>query len=329
KMRTEKVLANDHDLKKIKSYVNEEIRSDQQSDYFGKAKNRNIIFISAESIQSFVIDNTLNGQEITPFLNELRTDSDTFYFENFYHQTAQGKTSDSEFLTENSLYPLSGGAVFFTHAQNDYHAMPEILKGAAYDSVVFHANTNSFWNRNQMYDSLHIDQFYDKEFYEVTVENEIGWGLKDKDFFIQTIQYLRELDQPFYAKLITITNHFPFELNEGDRTLEPYDSNSNTLNNYFPTVRYTDEAIEQFFIQLKAAGLYENSIIVIMGDHDGISANHNRAMAQYLDKEEITPYDYFELQKVPFYIHIPGHGEGKIESKLAGQIDIKPTLLHM
>src|SRR5699024_7920416 len=79
------------------------ISSNQQSVYFDKTKNRNIIFISAESIQSFVIDNTLNGQEITPFLNELRTDSDTFYFENFYHQTAQGKTSDSEFITENSL----------------------------------------------------------------------------------------------------------------------------------------------------------------------------------------------------------------------------------
>src|SRR5699024_8266260 len=205
----------------------------------------------------------------------------------------------------------------------------EMLKMNGYESVVFHANTNSFWNRNQMYDSFEIDQFYDKDFYEVTEENEIGWGLKDKEFFIQTIPYLQELNQPFYAKLITITNHFPFELNEGDRSLDPYDSNSNTLNNYFPTVRYTDEAIEQFFIQLKAAGLYENSIIIIMGDHEGISANHNKAMARYLGKEEITPYDYMKLQRVPFYIHIPGYGEGELISKIAGQIDIKPTILHL
>ncbi|MEI3606816.1 LTA synthase family protein [Pseudogracilibacillus sp. SE30717A] len=329
KMRSQRVLADDNDLITIKKYLKDEVRSDQRSNLYGIGKEKNIIFISAESVQSFVINNELNGEEITPFLNSLVHDKDTFYFENFYHQTAQGKTSDSEFLTENSLYPLPGGAVFFTHAQNEYHAMPEILKENNYESVVFHANTNSFWNRNQMYNSLNIDQFYDKDFYDVSEDNEIGWGLKDKEFFIQTLPYLRDLDQPFYAKLITITNHFPFELDEGDRTIEPYDSNSNTLNNYFPTVRYMDEAIEQFFIQLKAAGLYEDSIIIIMGDHDGISANHNKAMAEFLDKEEITPYDYLQLQRVPFFIHIPGYGEGEVMSKISGQIDIKPTVLHL
>src|SRR5699024_2155547 len=329
KMRTQRVLADDNDILTIKKYINDEISSNRKSELYGVGKERNIIFISAESIQSFVIEHELHGEEITPFLNSLVHDEDTFYFENFYHQTAQGKTSDSEFLTENSLYPLSSGAVFFTHSQNDYHSMPEMLKKQNYESAVFHANVSSFWNRNEMYDSFEINQFYDKAFYEVSEENDVGWGLKDKEFFLQSMPYLRELKQPFYAKLITITNHFPFELNEGDRTLEPYDSNSNTLNNYFPTVRYTDEAIEQFFTQLKAAGLYENTIIIIMGDHDGISANHNKAMAAYLGKEEITPYDYMQLQRVPFYIHIPGYGKGEIVSKIAGQIDIKPTVLHL
>src|SRR5690625_3495950 len=329
KMRSQKVFADDHDLKTIKRYINDEIRSVTQSELYGVGEGKNIIFISAESIQSFVIDNELHGEEVTPFLNQLKEDEDTFYFENFYHQTSQGKTSDSEFLTENSLYPISSGAVFFTHAQNEYHSMPEMMKQRDYSSAVLHANTESFWNRNQMYDSLEIDEFYDREFYDVTEENQIGWGLKDKEFFIQSIPHLRELEEPFYAKLITITNHFPFDLDEGDRTLDPYDSNSNTLNKYFSTVRYTDEALEQFFIQLKAAGLYEDSIIVIMGDHDGISANHNKSMAAYLGKEEITPYDYMQLQRVPFYVHIPGNGNGETISKIAGQVDIKPTILHL
>src|SRR5699024_9110134 len=121
------------------------------------------------------------------------------------------------------------------------------------------------------------DLFYDKSAYTIEDEEVIGWGLKDKEFFTQSLDYLHELEEPYYTKLITLTNHFPFELSEEDRTLEPFDSTSTTLNNYFPTVRYTDEALEQFFLQLKAAGLYDNSIIVIMGDHDGISANHNKA----------------------------------------------------
>lgn len=329
KMHTQRVIANSHDISTVQQYVDDYIRTDERSELYGIAEGRNVIFISAESLQSFVIQNTLHGEEITPFLNGLIEDSQSFYFDEFYHQTAQGKTSDSEFIVENSLYPLPGGAVFFTHGQNRYHSLAEMLAKAGYTSAVFHANSSSFWNRNQMYPSLSIETFYDVTFYEVDEANSVGWGLKDKDFFEQSIPYLRELNEPFYAKFITLTNHFPFDLDEQDQSLAPYDSNSNTLNNYFTTVRYMDEAIEQFFYQLKLNGLYDNSVIVIMGDHDGISANHNKAMAMYLDKEEISPYDYVKLQRVPFIIHIPGYEMGEVKSTVAGQIDVKPTLLHL
>lgn len=66
-----------------------------------------------------------------------------------------------------------------------------------------------------------------------------------------------------------------------------------------------------------------------MGDHIGISANHNKAMSMYLDKEEITPYDQVQLQRVPLLIHIPGDGNGKTISTVSGQIDIKPTILSL
>ncbi|SEQ19281.1 Phosphoglycerol transferase MdoB [Virgibacillus subterraneus] len=329
KVKTQRVFADGNELPDIKEYVNQNIQSDSKSPLHGIAEDKNVIFISAESVQNFVINKKVNGKEVTPFLNSLVNDDSTYYFENFYHQTLQGKTSDSEFLTENSLYPLSRGAVFFTHGQNEYNAMPEILKEEGYNSSVFHSNNKSFWNRDQMYDSLGFDHFYGEEAYEVNEENSVGWGLKDKPFFEQSIKYLQSMEKPFYSKFITLTNHFPFELSEEDSSIDKYDSNSNTLNNYFPTVRYTDEAIEKFFQQLKDAGIYEDSIIVIMGDHYGISENHNKAMSQYLDKEEITPYDHVQLQEVPMFIHIPGHEDGKVMSQVSGQIDIKPTLLHM
>lgn len=329
KVKTQRVFADGNELPEIEQYFKDEIRSSEQSELFGIAEDRNIIFISAESLQTFVIKNEVNGESITPFLNSLIDDESTYYFDNFYHQTEQGKTSDSEFITENSLYPASRGAVFFTHSENEYHAMPEMLEEKDYYSAVLHANNRSFWNREQMYKSFHIDHYFDKESYEVNDENSIGWGLKDKPYFEQSIKHLEILDQPFYSKLITLTNHFPFELGEEDRSIDHYNSNSNTLNNYFPTVRYMDEAIENFFDQLKDSGLYENSIIVIMGDHDGISANHNRAMGMYLEKEQITAYDHIQLQRVPFFIHIPGHDQGEVISEVSGQIDIKPTLLHL
>lgn len=329
KVKTQRVFADGNQLPEIEKYIETEVKSNEKSEMFGAAEGKNVIFISAESLQNFVINSEVNGEKITPFLNSLTKDEDTFYFNNFYHQTQQGKTSDSEFVMENSLYPLPRGAVFFTHGQNEYHALPELVNQKGYYSSVFHSNNKSFWNRDQMYKSLGYDHFYGEEAYEVTKENSIGWGLKDKPFFEQSIKYLQTIEKPFYSKFITLTNHFPFHLSEEERTIEPYNSNSSTLNNYFPTVRYTDEAIEQFFQQLKDAGLYEDSIIVIMGDHYGISENHNKAMSQYLGKEEITPYDHVQLQRVPFFIHIPGNGNGKVMSEVAGQIDIKPTLLSL
>ncbi|MBP1971764.1 phosphoglycerol transferase MdoB-like AlkP superfamily enzyme [Virgibacillus natechei] len=326
---TQRVFADGNELPEIESYIDEHVQISEGSELEGVAEDKNVIFITAESIQSFLINEEVNGQETTPFMNSLTKDEDTYYFENFYEQTGQGNTSDSEFLVANSLYPLSRGAVAFTHGGNEFQALPEILGEEGYYSSVFHANNKSFWNRDELYNSLELDHFYDEESYEVTEENAEGWGLLDKPFFEQSMKYLQSQEEPFYSNFITLTHHFPFDLSEEESTIEPYDSNSNTLNQYFPTARYTDEAIEEFFDHLKEADLYEDSMIVIMGDHIGISANHNRAMAQYLDKDEITPFDQVQLQRVPFFVHIPGHGEGEVRSEVTGQIDVKPTLLNL
>ncbi|GAB2573420.1 LTA synthase family protein [Gracilibacillus alcaliphilus] len=326
KSKAQRVFADGNELNDIADYIKEEATIPGSEEMHGIAEGKNVIFISLESLQTFVINNTVNGEEVTPFLNDLIDDS--YYFENFYHQTEQGKTSDSEFIVENSLYPSPRGAVYFTHGQNDYHALPEILNNQDYYTSVFHSNNKSFWNRDVMYDNIGYDHFYDENAFEVTEENSIGWGLKDKDFFKQSIKYLEQIDQPFYAKFITLTNHYPFDLDEEDATIDQYDSNSNTLNKYFQTARYMDEAVEEFFTYLKESGVYDDSIIILMGDHYGISDFHKRAMLQYLDEEEYTDYLHVQLQRVPFYVHIPGQ-EGGVVSKVAGQIDVKPTILNL
>src|SRR5690606_3350602 len=230
----------------------------------------------------------------------------TIYFPNFYHQTGLGKTADSEFLLENSLYPLGGSAAFFTHAGNTYHSMAEKLGHNGYSTNVQHANNKSFWNRDMMYESLGIDEFLDIQSYEVGEGQAVNWGMKDIPFFEQSVQYMTEMPQPFYSRMITLTNHHPCTLDPEDKLIEEFDSNSVTLNRYFQTTRYLDEAVKELFQELKDNGLYEDSIIVLYGDHYGISENHNAAMAQYLGRD-ITPYESAQLQRVPFFVHIPGY----------------------
>ncbi|MBT2687090.1 LTA synthase family protein [Bacillus sp. ISL-47] len=324
KSSAQRALADGSEMADIKNYVTANYKKPNE-EMLGIAKDKNVILISMESTQNFVINEKVNGQEITPFLNDFIKES--YYFENFYHQTAQGKTSDSEFLVDNSLYPLSRGAVFFTHSGNEYNATPNILKNIGYFTAALHANNKSFWNRDIMYQSFGYERFYSLPDYHVTNENSVGWGLKDIDFFEQSVQHLKEMPEPFYAKFITLTNHFPFELEEEDQFIQPFNSADKTVNNYFPTVRYQDEALKNFIQRLKEEGLYEDSIIILYGDHYGISENHNEAMGQFLGKE-VTPFVSTQLQKVPLIIHIPGQ-EGKTISKVSGQIDLKPTILHM
>ncbi|NYF24586.1 LTA synthase family protein [Sporosarcina sp. JAI121] len=327
KSHAQRALADGSELVEVGNYINANYAA-PDPEMYGIAEGRNIIAISLESLQSFVINEEMDGHVITPFLNELSKDPDTFYFSDFYHNTGLGKTSDSEFLLENSLYPRNGSAVFFTHSGNTYESMAAQLGENGYFTNVMHPNNRSFWNRDIMYGALGIDKFYDIESYTVGEGEAVNWGMKDIPFFNQSVELMKEMPQPFYSRLITLTNHHPFDLDEEDKLIPEYTSNSNTLNKYFQTVRYMDEAVKILFEDLKASGLYDNSIIVMYGDHYGISENHNKAMGMYLDKE-ITPFDNAKLQRVPLYIHIPGYGKGKTIDEVSGQVDLRPTILHL
>ncbi len=327
KSHAQRVLADGSELVEVENYANANY-VEPDPELLGIAEGRNVIAVSLESLQSFVINEEMNGHVITPFLNELTKDPDTFYFSDFYHQTGLGKTSDSEFLLENSLYPRNGSAVFFTHSGNTYDSFARRLGQNGYFTNVLHANNKSFWNRDIMYDALGIDEFYDVESYEIGEGEAVNWGMKDIPFVEQSTKLISDMPEPFYTRLIMLTNHYPFDLDEEDMYIPPYDSNSRTLNKYFQSVRYMDESIKVFFEELKEEGIYDNSIIVMYGDHYGISENHNKAMSMYLDKE-ITPFDNAKLQRVPLYIHIPGYGEGKEMDTVSGQVDLRPTLLHL
>ncbi|WP_377864720.1 LTA synthase family protein [Bacillus sp. R86525] len=326
KAGSQKALADSSKLQETENYVKSN-QSEPNPNMFGAAKGKNVIVVTLESLQTFLIGASVNGQEVTPFLNEFINES--YYFDNFFHQTGQGKTSDSEFLIDTSLYPLNRGAVFFTHGNNDYTATPEILRQQGYFTSVFHANNATFWNRNIMYSALGYDRYYNELDYKITPETNLNWGLKDIEYFDQSVDILKTVDQPFYARFLTLTNHYPFTYDEDTKFIEPYNSGNGVFDRYIVTARYLDESIKKFIERLKAEGMYDDSIIVLYGDHYGISEKHNRAMAQFLEKDQITEFDTLNLQRTPLYIHIPGQTEGQTISKPTGQIDMKPTILNL
>lgn len=326
KASAQRVLADSNDITEVINFTKSNYAEPNPA-YFGAGKDMNVIYLHLESMQNFLINYKLHGEEVTPFLNSLVNEKNTMYFDNFFHQTAQGKTSDAEFMLENSLYGLPQGSAFTTKGLNTYQAAPAILGQQGYTSAVFHGNSGTFWNRNEIYKSFGYKHFFDSNYYEMNVEDLAEYGLMDKPFFEESIPLLETLPQPFYTKFMTVSHHFPYPIEEEDATLAPHTTGDKSVDHYFQTARYADEALEQFFNYLKESGLYDNSIIIMYGDHYGISENHNKAMEQVIGKE-ITPFESTGLQRVPLFIRVPGV-EGGVNHEYGGQVDILPTLLHL
>ncbi len=301
--------------------------------YFGIAKKKNVIIIHLESFQQVLINMRVNNQEVTPFLNSLYSDKNTISFPNFFHEVGQGKTSDAETMLESGLFGLPTGS-FFTKLgpTNTFQGAPAILQQKeGYTSAVFHGNVGSFYSRNKVYKNMGYNYFFDQGYFDQTENSNIGFGLKDKLMFQESVKYLEKLQQPFYVKYITLTNHYPFDLSDEDNDgfIKP-ETQNNIVNNYFVTAHYLDASLQEFFKYLKKSGLYDKSMIVLYGDHYGISDDKNTALATLLNKDPSTwnKFDNAQLQRVPFMINMKGLS-GHVDNEYGGEIDVLPTILYL
>ncbi|URL61863.1 LTA synthase family protein [uncultured bacterium] len=300
---------------------------------YGLARGKNVIIIHLESFQQFLIDKKINGREVTPFLNKLYHSRHTYAFDNFFHQVGQGKTSDAENMLETSTYGLPQGSLFAQlGSDNTFQAAPAILaQKKHYTSAVFHGNVASFWNRNNTYKNMGVQNFFDASYFNTSGDRSSGYGLKDKLLFKDSVKYLQHLQQPFYVKYITVTNHFPYTLSSEDTDFKGPDTDDNVVNNYFKTAHYLDQAVQEFYHYLKVSGLMKNSMIVLYGDHYGISNSENTDLARVLgvSPDKWNNYDNSKVQRVPFMINMSSIQNGHIDHTFGGEIDVLPTLMHM
>ena len=331
--------ASEMDLTRVEKYVKDHYAAPNPK-YFGMAKGRNVVVIHLESLQQFIIDYKYKDKdgkqyEVTPFLNQLFHDKQTFAFDNFFHQVGSGKTSDAETLMENSLFGLSQGPIMVQlGGKNTFQAAPNILKqNGNYTSAVFHGNDGTFWNRNEAYKHFGFDYFFDSSYFDLNSSNSFQYGLHDKYMIKDSIKYLERMQQPFYVKFLNVSNHYPFAPFKGKESGFPIaDTGDDTVNGYFATANYLDEAVRELFDYFKKSGLYDKSIFILYGDHYGISNTRAKnALSPLLGKspETWTDFDDMQMQRVPYMIHIPGQNKGFIDHTYGGQVDNLPTILHL
>lgn len=335
----ERSKASEADLKPVEEYIQQHYAK-PNPEYFGMAKGKNVIYIHLESFQQFLIDYKLNVNdkeyEVTPFLNSLYHSNETFAFSNVFNQVKAGKTSDAETMIETGLFGLNQGSFMVNYGgTNTQQAAPFILSKNGYNSsAVFHGNAGSFWNRNTAYKQWGYNYFFDASYFtKQNSSNSFQYGLNDKYMLRDSIKYLERLQQPFYTKFITVSNHYPYttSLSGDDLGFPLAKTQDETINGYFATANYLDSSIKAFFDYLKESGLYNNSIIVLYGDHYGISNSRNPSLAPLLDKNSETwsSYDNAMLQRVPYMVVVPGMDKGRIIDTYGGEIDMLPTLEHL
>ena len=332
--------------------------------YTNMYAGKNVIAIHAESMMTNAMYLTFNGQEVTPNLNKIARSG--LFFSNFYSQVSVGTSSDSELTYNTTLMPTKSGTAFVSYSDKTYISTPKLLGEKGYYTFSMHANTAAFWNRQTMHKTLGYDRFYSKVDYQVDKENIVGLGLSDKQFFAQSIEKLKKIDEEhenWYGLLIMLSNHTPFsdideygefpvdivetKMNEAgveETVTYPY-MEGTKLGNYFKSLHYADSALGEFMNGLEVAGLLDDTVVVIYGDHDARLSrkeyeklyNYNFDTKTFIDEDdeayrEYDSYQYELGRKVPFIIwskDMEAKGINKEITNVMGMYDVMPTLGNM
>jgi len=294
------------------------------SDANGKTKKPNIILVQLESFQASVIDQQVDGQTLTPNLNQLKKES--LYFPSFYHQTHEGRTSDAEFITNTSLYPLKSGSVYTRFPDNEFDALPDLLRTNGYDTAAMHAYEKGFWNRDQVYQNIGFKHFFSQDDYPK--QKKIGMALNDKQFFTKSIEHMETLKEPYFSFLVALTSHTPYEIPKDEQQLDLSGYDDPMLKRYYQTIRYVDGAVGQMVKELKKKSMWDDTLVIFYGDHDSGLTNEDGEMQQ---KARINnAVDAFELDRqVPLFIKNPNQDKGQVIQENGGQIDIAPTIVDL
>lgn len=299
--------------------------------YFGADQGKNLIVVQMESFQNFLIGLTIDGQEITPNLNKLARENT--YFSNFYTNAGQGTTSDAEFAVNTSFYvPKNEPATSSDYMNKSVPSLPRLLSANGYDTATFHTNSVEFWNRKALYPAIGFDRYYDQSFFGTG--DQIAFGSSDEVLFAKTVPQLAAMnaeDKPFYAMVISMSAHHPYHIPEDKYEMVlPGRFEGTLLGNYIRAQNYADYAMGQFLEELKDSGVWDDSLVVFYGDHQGVPmytlGSEEKELINGLVGHE---YGYTDMFNIPFIVHSPGGALPAEIDRTGAQVDILPTVTNL
>ena len=310
------------EVEEIDNWFKDNKEDIEDNEFAGYLEGKNLIAIQVESLENFVINQKVNGQEITPTLNKLLSNS--LYFDNIYEQNNSGTSSDADLMVNTSMFPVRNNSTFPTYPWTSYNSLQMLLKDKGYTTISTHAELPGSWNWAEPHKAFETDKLW--ELKDFNLDEVIGPGLSDESYLKQIANKLKDEKEPYYTFIATLTSHGPFEIPDEKKLLNlPKELDENMMGCYFQSIRYTDEAIKLFLEELDKNGQLDNTVIMIYGDHCGVHKFY-----EDLITDAPLEGDWWKdnHKKIPFIIYNKDIKATTI-SKAGGQVDFLPTISYL
>lgn len=278
----------------------------------------NVVLILMESVRAYETAQGRGASSVTPNLDALADrglQATQFYAVG--HQTVRGEGA----LLCGSYTNFGGAPIYVRFPFLKMRCLPEILQEQGWSTHWISSFDRTYFNKELFLTSHGIERMHDM--HEVrNVERRLGWGPSDSEMFEYAADTLDESTEPFFAEIMTLSNHDPFNHGYPIDRPEAAPADSTKYRNYLHGVHYTDASVGHFFEIAATRPWFANTIFIVTGDHGA------RTFPQALDRELEPAREVEFFHRMPFFVFGPGVDTTQI-SFVASQIDLAPTILDL
>lgn len=235
----------------------------RQNKYTGLFAGKNLILITAEAFSAEVIH-----PELTPTLYRLANKG--IRFTDFYQPAWGGSTSSGEYSLLTGLIPAVGGAMQNTIGKAMPFTIGNQLQDLGYFSRAYHNNTYTYYNRHLTHENLGYERFIGMgNGMEEGVRK--TWPESDLEMLQFTVpQYIDQ--QPFSVYYMTVSGHCLYTTSGNTIARRHFDrvqhlEASDFIKSYYATQLDLEDAMAHLVASLEAAGIADDTVIVIASDH--------------------------------------------------------------
>jgi len=310
----------DAKLKDMHTYF-ASVEPTKQNEYTGLFAGKNMIMITAEAFCSYGID-----PELTPTLYQLANSG--FICENFYNPLWWVSTYDGEYVNLTSLLPKNGVWSLYRSAKNSLpFCLGNQFRALEYDSLAYHNHTYNYYKRDISHPHLGYDY---KGIGNGLVLPFNGWPRSDLEMMEATVPEYSANEEPFHVYYLTVSGHLEYNfmgnsMARKNKELVEDLPWSEACQAYLATQIELDRALESLLSQLEAAGVLEDTVIALAGDHYPYGLSHE-AISEFLGHPVDPDFELFESTLILWNSEMeePVHIE-----KVCSSLDILPTISNL